>query len=496
MSLKLTVQLMGQRRYVPIWAGQVLGAFNDNLFRYSLVTLAAFSGLTVFDLPREQMTPIAATVFTLPIFLFSAVAGQVADLVDRARIMRAMKFAEIFLMLGAAIGFLLSDPFILLGVLFLMGVQTAFFIPARNSAMPTLLEPSELVTANALMSGAINVAILAGAIGGTLFIGSTFGPAGIGAVLVGVAVIGWLAMRQGLPARPTPAPDTMSWNIAGAAIQLAILAAVITGVVLIEMPWGLDWIAAAAVLALVAFGPQLLKPAEKDDAAISARVKWNVLQETLRMLGFVWKAKAVLRPLVGVAWFWMLSAAVITVLPVFARDVLGTDESVVAVFQLLFTIGAAGGALVCGVLNRGEDALIFTVIGAAGLVFFSADLAFYTAGMSPSGELKNAAAFVADPANRRILIDLFGAALSGGMFVVPLQAMAQRRADPERRGRLLAASGILNGAAATLGPFILFLLARAEAPLQGAFWFVAGGSLIAGLFFTWRMTVNARSKPA
>jgi acyl-[acyl-carrier-protein]-phospholipid O-acyltransferase/long-chain-fatty-acid--[acyl-carrier-protein] ligase len=496
MSLKLTVQLMGQRRYVPIWAGQVLGAFNDNLFRYSLVTLAAYSGLTVFDLPREQMTPIAATVFTLPIFLFSAVAGQIADLVDRAKIMRAMKFAEIFLMLGAAIGFLLSDPMILLGVLFFMGVQTAFFIPARNSAMPTLLKPSELVTANALMSGAINVAILGGAILGTLFIGLTYGPPAIGVLLVVVAIIGWLAVRQSLPARPTPAPDKVRWNFSGAALQLAILTAVITGVVLIDAPWGLDWIGATAVLALVAFGPQLVKRRSADVAAISSRVKWNVLEETLRMLGFLWNAKAVLRPLVGVAWFWMMSAAVITVLPVFTRDVLGADESVVALFQLLFTIGAAGGALICGVLNRGQDALIFTVIGAAGLVGFSADLALYTAGMSQTGELKNAAAFIAESENWRILIGLFGAALSGGMFVVPLQAMAQRRADPERRGRLLAASGILNGAAGTLGPFVLFLLARADAPLQGAFWFVAGGSLIAGLFFAWRMAVNARTKPA
>lgn len=433
MSLKLTVELMGQRRYLPIWAAQVLGAFNDNLFRWSLVALATFHGLTVMDLPPEQMTPIAATVFTLPIFLFSALAGQIADRFDRTRIMRMLKLVEIGLMLAAAAGFLLGDPVLLLSVLFLMGVQTAFFIPARTSAMPTLLAPHELVTANALMAGFINVAILAGAIGGNLYIGETWGPAGIGLLLAAMAIIGWVGMFAAPPA-PTSNPDL--------------------------------------------------------------HIRWNILVETARILGFAVRAREVLRPMIGIAWFWMMSAAVVTVLPVFTEQVLGSGGLLVSIFLALFTVGAALGALVTGVLNRGKDALIFTVTGAAMLVAFPADLALHTAGRTPGAETVGAIAFITDPANRRILIDLFGAAFGGGLFLVPLQAMVQRRADPARRGRLLAASGILNGAAATLGPFILFLLARADAPLQGAFWFVAAGSLIAGLFFLSRMFAQNRFQPS
>jgi len=428
MSLKLAASLMTQRRYLPMWIGQVLGAFNDNLFRWSLVVLATFQGLTVFDLPPEQMTPIAATIFTLPIFLFSAVAGQVADRFDRTKIMRVLKFIEIFLMIAAAVGFVLSLPFVLLGVLFMMGVQTAFFIPARTSAMPTLMAPGELVTANAVMSGAINVAILGGAIGATLLIAQAGGPLIVGAILIVVAIFGWLGMRQGAPAP--------------------------------------------------AFDPQL-------------KVSVNIVAETVRMLGFLWRAQDVFRPAVGVAWFWMMSAAVLTVLPLFARNALGADESVVAFFQVLFTLGAMLGALATGVLNRGEDALIFTVIGAAGLVVFAGDLALNTGGgASLDGALVALPAFLADPANRRVMIGLFGAAVSGGLFLVPLLAMAQRRADPERRGRLLAAAGILNGAAATLGPFVLFFLARLSLPVEAAFWFVAFGSGVAGVFFAWRMMVR------
>lgn len=429
MSLKIATSLMGQRRYVPMWIAQVFGAFNDNLFRFSLVALATYQGLTVFGLPPEEMTPIATTMFTLPIFLFSAVAGQIADRFDRTKIMRVLKFTEIFLMLAAAIGFIFGLPMVLLGVLFLMGVQTAFFIPARTSAMPTLLERHELVTANAMMSGPINVAILMGAILANLLVGIAMGPIYIGVTLVVVAILGWLGIRQGVPAP--------------------------------------------------AFDPNL-------------RINANIFAETAKLLGFLWRAKDVLNPALGVAWFWMLSSAVLVVLTLFTMSVLGASTNVVSIFQVLFTLGAVVGALSCGVLNRGKDALIFTVIGAIGLAVFPAYIAVYTASWPPAGEdLLSVQQFLENSAHYPIMAALFMAAVSGGLFLVPLQAMIQRRADPERRGRLLAASGILNGAAATLGPFSLYLIARTGLPLQTAFWFVAFGSLVAASFYIWRMIVRS-----
>ena len=432
MSLKNVGRLVTTRRFVPLWAAQTLGALNDNLFRYALVTLAAYEGFSILGLDSAVMAPLAATAFTLPIFLFSAVAGQLADRHDRTAIMRVTKFIEIFLMLTAAAGFILGDARLLLLALFLMGVQTAFFIPARTSAMPTLLEPGELVTANALVSGTVNVAILAGAIGGTVLVAMSWGLNAISGALIICAIIGWWAISQGPPAKPTnPLPS----------------------------------------------------------------INWNIVSETARMLAFVWRLPGVLRPLLGVAWFWMLAAAVVTLLPVFTREVLQADQFVVALFQLLFTVGAAFGAILCGILTRGGDAIVFTLIGAIGLVAFPLDLAFYTYGyqpIAPAGGLTGVEAFLADPASVRIMIDLTGAAIAGGFFVVPLQAMVQRRATPERRGRILAASGILNGASASLGQFVLAGLALMNAPLQGAFVFVAAGSLAAAMITLSRLMARRR----
>lgn len=430
MSLKLAISLMGQRRFVPLWAAQTLGAFNDNLFRYALVTLAAYEGLTLWGLEPDVLTPIAATAFTLPIFLFSAVAGQVADRFDRTKIMVRTKFAEIILMGVATAGFLLDQPVLLIATLFLMGTQSAFFIPARNSALPTLLSAKELVPANGLISGALNVAILAGAIGGTLLAAAEWGPEIISVTLLIVAVIGWLAMRPGVPAAPDNPPE---------------------------------------------------------------KINWNIVTATWSMLAGLFRAPTVLRPLLGVAWFWMIGATVITVLPLFTREVLGADQSVVAFFQLLFTVGAALGALACGSLSRDGEGLIFVLIGAAGLVIFPVDLVVQTADYVRGDGLISASAFIGEERNWRIIADLTLSAFSAGLFVVPMHAMAQKRADPARRGRLLAASGILNGLSASIGQFVLYGLGVLDLPLSGAFLVVASGSLIGVGYAIWRMRMNAKS---
>lgn len=430
MSAKIAAQLVTQRRFLPLLLAQSLGAFNDNFFRYSLVTLVTFGGLTLFDLERSMMVPIAASLFTFPIFMFSAIAGRMADKFDRTRIMRFAKFAEIWLMAIVALGFFLEQPLLLMVALFLMGTQSAFFTPAKNSALPTLLTSGELVPANALLSGLLNVSVLVGIGLGTWLVMQSFGPELVGLGLVVMAILGWLAIRR-LPEAKASQPD---------------------------MPLSLNFI-------------------------------W----ETFRVLGYAFKAPQVLRPLLGAAWFWMLAASIITLMPVFTASVLGADESVVLLFSALFTIGAAIGALLCGALSGEGDALPFSITGAIGLVVFTVDVALVTWSnpLVPEGAALIAAdAFLADKSNWRILIDLGLAAISAGLFVVPLQAMAQRRAPAELRGRLLAAGGIMNAATATLGQFTLAGIALMQLPIQMAFLMIAFISGLAVLFILWRLNLR------
>lgn len=432
MSAKIAITLLGQRRYLPLLIAQALGAFNDNFFRYALVTLVAFQGMTVLDLPSTVLVPVAASLFTLPIFLFSAMAGRVADVFDRTRVLRFTKFAEIWLMVLAGTGFLLDNPWILMGTLFLMGVQSAFFAPAKNSALPTLLEPHELVPGNALISGSLNMAVLLGVGFGTVLIELVIGPELVAGILILVAIIGWLSARA-LPATPAATPNL--------------------------------------------------------------KISFNFVWETVRVFGHASRAPNVLRPLIGAAWFWMLAASIVTLMPNFARDVLGADASVVLFFSALFTVGAAIGAVLCGTLSGKGDALPFTIAGAIGLVIFPLDVAWQTMGNAPvpaDAELTNAAAFIADGANWRLIADLGLAAISAGLFVVPLQAMAQRRAPAELRGRLLSAGGILNAATATMGQATLAVLALLGLPIPTAFILIAVISAGFGAVTFWRWWTGHR----
>ena len=425
MSARIAANLIGAKRFAPLLLAQALGAFNDNFFRYALVTLVTFSGLTVFGIERDILVPIAASMFTIAMFGFSAVAGRLADKLDRTRIMRFAKFAEIWLMLIVAAGFYFREPILLMIALFFMGVQSAFFSPAKNAALPTLLKPTELVPANALLSGTLNISILVGIGFGTWLIQRAYGPAAVGVILVVMAILGWLAIRQ-LPSAPASRPDM--------------------------------------------------------------KLSFNIVGETFHVLRFAWQAPDVLRPLLGVAWFWMLAAAVVTMMSVFTASVLGADETLVLVFSALFTLGTALGAILCGTLSGDGDALPFSIAGAIGITIFTVDVALFTWSrpITPAGaDLMGAAEFLSDRDNWRIVIDLCLAAVSAGLFVVPLQAMAQRRAAPELRGRLLAAGGIMNAGTATLGNFTLAFIAVLGLPMQTAFLMIGGiSAFIAGVTFT------------
>ncbi|MEE2567211.1 MFS transporter [Hyphobacterium marinum] len=434
MSAKVAVSLLGQRRYLPLLIAQALGAFNDNFFRYALITLVTYRSMTVLDLPSTVLVPIAASLFTAPIFLFSAMAGRVADVFDRTRVLRFTKFAEIWLMLLAGTGFVLGNPWILMGTLFLMGIQSAFFAPAKNAALPTLLAPHELVPGNALISGSLNLAVLVGVGFGTVLVVQHNGPATVAAILVVIAVIGWLSARM-LPAAPAATPGL--------------------------------------------------------------QVSFNFIGELVSVLWRATRHPDVLRPLIGAAWFWMLAASIVTLMPNFSRDVLGADQSVVLLFSALFSVGATIGAVLCGTLSGKGDALPFSVAGAIGLVIFPLDVAWQTMGNPPVAEdavLASSTEFLADSSNWRIIADLGLAAVSAGLFVVPLQAMAQRRAPAQLRGRLLAAGGILNAATATLGQATLAILAMMSLPIPTAFILIAVVSAGFGAVTFWRWWIGHRGR--
>ena len=399
--------LLRSRRFAPLFVTQFLGAMNDNLFKQSLVILITFQLARRLGLDGQILITVAAGVFIVPFFLFSATAGQLADKFEKARSIRLIKVFEIAIM-GLAVGaFALEDPYLLLGVLFLMGTQSAFFGPLKYGILPTHLRDDELIGGNALIEGATFLAILFGTIAGGLVILSEGGVGIISISIVALAVLGWIASTF-IPDAQSPAPDL--------------------------------------------------------------RINPNLIGETWHLVRLASKKRSVFLSILGISWFWVVGATFLTQFPNFTKDVLGADETVVSLFMAVFSVGIAVGALMCNRLLDGEISAKYVPFAALGLTLFILDLYFATAGSTPPpGALADAAAFMGQAANWRVLADLFLIAVCGGLYTVPLYAILQHDSEEAERARTIAGNNILNALFMVVGAVAATLMLGAEMSVPQVF---------------------------
>ena len=302
--------LLKQRRFAPFFLVQFAGAFNDNLFKNSLCIMLAFRMAS--EAESGFILNLAAGLFILPFFLFSALAGQLADKLEKGRLIRAVKLAEIGIMLLAAIGFWIDSTPLLMTCLFLMGTHSTFFGPVKYSILPQQLAENELVAGNALVEMGTFMAILLGTLGGGI-LASQHNVTAIAVAIVAVAVAGYLMARM-VPAAPAAAPDLkMSFRLGKETKALYKLAR------------------------------------EKDG---------------------IWYC------VLGISWFWYLGANVLAQLPAYTQHMLGGDESMVTVLLAVFSISIGVGSVLCERLSRGEIELGLIPVGAIGMTLFLGDMFF------------------------------------------------------------------------------------------------------------------------
>ena len=389
--------LLKQKRFAPFFATQFLGAFNDNLFKNALVVLLTFQAARWTTLRPELLANLAAGIFILPFFLFSATAGQLADKYDKAMLARLVKVLEMAIMGVAAAGFFLTSLPVLMGALFLLGCHSTLFGPVKYAILPQHLREEELVGGNALIEAGTFVAILIGTLAGGLLAGSVAHPVWIAVGGFVVALAGYLTSR-GIPAAPAPAPEL--------------------------------------------------------------KVNLNPLSETWRNIAFARENRTVFLSILGISWFWLYGALFLAQFPAYGKFVLGGGESSVTLLLATFTVGIGVGSMLCERMSGKHVEIGLVPFGSIGLTLFGLDLYFASptglAGAAPHELL----ALLAMPAVWRVLFDLLMLGMFGGFFIVPMYALVQLRSSPEHRARIIAANNILNalfmvvgalGAAALLG---------------------------------------------
>ncbi len=225
-----------------LMVAQFFGAFNDNAWKMMVALLAirtATAGLSTADPAFESIsqtqTTIAYVVFTLPLALFSLPAGMLADLYSKRSLLVWFKALEIVLMGAATWALASGNGTAALVVLGLMGMQSAFFSPAKYGIMPELLPTERLAWGNARLEMWTFLAIILGTGAGGLLLdlsGNT--PAVAGGILILFAIIGWvfsLAVPPVPPARGEggfTSTITGAWQAIGAdrVLYLAVLGSV------------------------------------------------------------------------------------------------------------------------------------------------------------------------------------------------------------------------------------------------------------------------------
>ncbi len=374
--------LLRTRRFLPLLVTQFLGAFNDNVFKNALVMLITYVLAVRSGFDSRVLVVAAGGIFILPFFLFSATAGQLADKYDKAWLTRYIKVAEIVIMLGAALAFWMGSVTLLMLVLFLMGTQSTFFGPIKFGILPDHLEEDELVAGNALIETGTLLAILGGTLLGGLAIMAQGGVALVSTLVILIAIAGWLTSRE-IPATQAASPNLV--------------------------------------------------------------VGLNPLTETWAMLKVAGQDRVIFLCILGISWFWALGSTFLSLFPGLAKDLIGADESVVTLFLIAFSVGIALGALLCNRLLKGAIHATYVTLGSIGMTLFALDLYFSTRGLrAGGGELIGVAAFLAKPGSWRLLIDMVGLAVSGGLYLVPLQAMLQHYSPAGHRARNIAANNVVN----------------------------------------------------
>jgi len=302
--------LLSDRRIAPLFWTQFLGALNDNLFKNALAILVTYRAMRLGSLGPESLVALSSGLFILPFFLFSATAGQISDKYPKAQILRATKLAEIVIVVAASVALYVGYLPGLLAILFFLGLQAAFFGPAKYSILPELLTPAELVGGNAVIETGTFLAILAGTILGGILIAEN-ATLVLAAVMIVAAIAGAITARA-IPMTPGADP--------GITVSLSPLA------------------------------PSL---------------------ETFRATR---KVRSVFLSVLGISWFWFMGAALLSVLPAYTRDVLHGSEHVVTAFLAVFCVGIAVGSLASERLGRQRIELGLVPIGSIGMTIGLLDL--------------------------------------------------------------------------------------------------------------------------
>lgn len=369
------------KRFFPYFVTQCLGALNDNIYKNILLLMVTYSQIDSLPMSVDLFVNLAAGLFILPFFLFSAHAGAIADNMDKAKLIRRLKLIELVIMSCAATAIMTQSAILMLVLLFMTGTQSAYFGPVKYALLPQALKSDDLVKGNAWVEIGTFLSILIGTLSAGLLLAVPNGMIIASCIVITLSLLGFLSSAN-IPALPSKKSDKVKFEP-------------ITG-----------------------------------------------LKKTLKLAQ---KQRGIWMSILAISWFWFMGATYLTQFPNFAREHLFADSTVVSLLLALFSVGIATGSWLCEKLSFNQVELGILPFGILGLTIFSTDLLWAVPAIeSFPSQYYDVQSFVAQSSHIRVMIDLFLVGVSGGVFIVPLYAFIQSRSEEGECAQSIAANNIMN----------------------------------------------------
>ena len=387
--MRETYKLFSRKRFLPLFLTQFQEALTDNLIKCALIIMATYEIFASQPETAGMVVGLAGALLTIPFFLFSATAGQIADKYDKAIVTRFIKGFEILSMSLAAYGFYAKNvPFLLLTI-FLLGLHSTFFGPIKYSMLPQHLKKEELIAGNAFIEGGTFIAILIGSIIGNempvMFHSGSISEGAFFVSLIGLllAVIGTVISFY-IPSAPSVAPEI--------------------------------------------------------------KVEKNILKATFEIIKFSKKNKKVYSAIIGISWFWFIGMTFMTLLPDMVKSSLSSSPSVFTLLLVVFSLGIAIGTVICEKIQGKTIDTKYVTISAYGMGVFIIILSVlvFISSINPPVNSYTLIFFIKNPLNWLIIITVLMFALSAGLYAVPLNTVVQFWTEKEHMSRVIAALNIIN----------------------------------------------------
>lgn len=420
---------LANRSFWGLAVTQLLGALNDNMFRWLAVPIGQQSAV----LGADGALVLGGVLFTLPYLLLAPTAGSLADRYSKRQVIVACKVAEIVLMVLGIAAILSGSLAAIFVVVCLMGAQSALFAPAKFGSLPEMLTPRALSKGNGVMGLVTVVASAIGTVGGF-----------------------WL---YGLVA-PLVAPE------AGAAPAV----------------WWTIWPAAAALVGTAVLGTlSSLQIRDLPAAHPSRRIELNPVTETVPALQLLFADVRLARTALGIAFFWFLASLAQLNIDPFGEQTLGLEKSHVGILMAVLVAGMGTGSVLAGWWSGGRVELGIVPLGALGIIGSSLLTFLASTAVDPAQPILDQWAFFVSCGG------LFLIGASAGLFNIPLEAYLQYKSDERTRGTILAGSNFVSFTGILLSCGLYSLLRGPLGMTSGEVFMMAGLLTIPVAIYVFRL---------